>query len=116
MEFQVGPQFECPGFEIGADVVALDHLRLWVKLVVDAIKRVPDQQGAVAHDILRGPDRIEVRQIGLRDEAQRLAVGRATDAGRGQKAGRARRGTQKLASSHGFCDPRRSVVMASRNG
>jgi len=34
-------------------------------------------QGAIAHDVLRGPDRIQVGQIGLWHETQHFAVGRA---------------------------------------
>ena len=41
-------------------------------LLVDAVERVPDQRRGVAHDILRAPDRIEVGEIGLRHELQRL--------------------------------------------
>ena len=37
--------------------------------------------GAIADDILRGPDRIEIGKIGLRHETQHLAVGRAADPG-----------------------------------
>ena len=55
--------------------VRFDHLRLRLQLVVHAEQHVPDQQRAVADDVLRGPDRIEVGEVGLRHEAQNLVVG-----------------------------------------
>ena len=76
VEFQARPQLEGPGLEIGAGLMALAHLRLRFELIVHAVQRVPDQQPAVAVDVLRGPDRIKVRQVRLRDEAQRFCVRR----------------------------------------
>src|SRR5271166_5226357 len=67
--------------------MALGHLRLRLLLLVHSVQHVPDQQGAVADDGLRGPNRIEVGQVGLRNEAERLGFGCETQARRRQGDG-----------------------------
>ena len=131
VELQALAQLEGPGLEVGADLVALDHLRLRLELVVDAVQHVPDQQGAVAHDVLRGPDGVEIGQGGLRHEAQHLAVPwgvpwvarRAGQTGHGEAARRRKRtrggGLQKVPTMHRlFCPcsrPVRAVALVRDN-
>ena len=59
--FQTSTQFERPGQAIGGDFLALDHLALGLELGIDAVERVPDELGGVAHDVLGAPDGIKVR-------------------------------------------------------
>jgi hypothetical protein len=85
--------------------MAFDHLRLGLELVIDAVEHVPDQQGAVADNVLRGPDRVEVGEIGLRDEPQGLAAGsegqaRGCQGGCDGASGRNGGGLEESASVH----------------
>ena len=109
VERQPRAQPEGPGLEVGADRMPLDHLRLRFKPVIDPVQRVPDQQGAVAHDILRGPDRIEVGQIGLRHKPQHLVARRARQPWHGKSARRGKRtrggGLQKIPTLHRLFSP-----------
>ena len=74
MELEAGTQLEGPDEAI-AETSSLSTIwRCGCELRVDAVERVPDQRGGVAHDVLRAPDRIEVGEVGLRHEAQRLGA------------------------------------------
>ena len=53
----------------GASAGLAKHLRLRLELVVHAVERVPYGRRGVAHDVLGAPDRVEIREIGLRHEA-----------------------------------------------
>ena len=95
--FEAGAELEIPGQAVGGDLAALAHLRLRAKLAVHAIERVEEQHAGVAHHVERGPDRVEIGQVGLRDEPQHLLVLPARD-GRQREPGR--RGRQKRPSPH----------------
>ena len=58
-----------------------DHLRLAGQRVVDAVQRVPDHVTVVDRHSCGGPDRIGIRQIGLRHEAQTFAAAPCAIAG-----------------------------------
>ena len=78
--------------EVPAQAVVLgrgagEHLRLTCGSRVHAEERVEHHEGVVARDVGRGPDRVEHREVGLRDETQDLGVGAETDAGGGQWGG-----------------------------
>src|SRR5262249_14345930 len=94
MKFQSRPQTECPHESVGRYLLALDHLTPRLKLVVETVEHVPHQRGSVAHDVLGVPDRIEVGEVCLRDEAQHARLRALADrwggktAGRGKDAGR----------------------------
>ena len=90
VKLQAGAQLEGPGLEIGGNLMPFDHLRLGFELVVHPVQHVPDQQGAVAHHVLGGPNRVQIREIGLGDEAQHVAAGGACEVGRGQPSYSAR--------------------------
>jgi hypothetical protein len=70
VEFQSRPELEGPDQTVIRYLFGLDHLALRLQLAVESIERVPHQRGCVAHDILRAPDRVEIRKIGLRHKAQ----------------------------------------------
>src|SRR6478672_1975353 len=58
--------------EVSADgLIWTFRLRPGLELFVHAIERVPHHGRGIAHHVLRAPDRVEIREIGLRHEAQR---------------------------------------------
>lgn len=87
------------------DDVALHHLGLRLVVLVEAVQRVPHHVAVVARDVGGGQDRVQHRQVGLRDELQQLRGARRALAERGH----AHRGSaedrtgpgQKFASFHG---------------
>jgi hypothetical protein len=70
MKFQSRAQAERPGQAVGRDLFGFRHLALRLKLLVHAVERVPHHGGGVAHYVLRAPDRVEIREIGLRHETK----------------------------------------------
>ena len=103
VERERGAQPEGPGEAVRRNFLRFDHLALWPQLVVNAVKHVPDQRGAIAHDILGVPDRVEIGEIGLRDEAQRARRCALGDGRRRQCAcrNRASRRFQERSAMHG---------------
>jgi hypothetical protein len=85
MKLESSSQTERPNESVRRGFLALDHLATRLKLVVDAVKHVPHQRGAVAHDVLGVPDRIEIGEIGLRHEAQHARGGALRDRGSGKR-------------------------------
>ena len=75
VEFQAGAQFEGPDEAVGRHIRALAHLRLRHEVAVHPVERVVEQHRGVAHHVERGPDRVQVGQIGLRNETQHLGIG-----------------------------------------
>jgi len=71
VKFQSWPQAERPGQAVRRDLFGLHHLALRLELLVHPIERVPHHGGGIAHHVLRAPDRIEIREIGLRHETKR---------------------------------------------
>ena len=121
VEFQARAQLEGPGLEIGGDLVAFAHLRRGVSCRYRRRTACPRPARRVAHDILRGPDRIEVGEIGLRHEAQHAGIGAASDVRRGQSAAAAaaadrRKARRCMRSSCGFLLPAAPGRIVSRTG
>ena len=54
--------------------LGINHLRLRRELLVHREQRVPDHVAVVAHDVGRGPDRIEHLEIRVHDRADRLGL------------------------------------------
>src|SRR6185295_1006775 len=77
-------QNESPGLAVGRGLVLVDHLRLGLEIAVHREQRVVDHVAVVARDVGRGPDRIDVLQVGVRNDAQRRALG-LTEAGSAKK-------------------------------
>jgi hypothetical protein len=74
VEFEPGPQPECPGQPVRRHLVALDHLALRREVGVHAVKHVPDQDAGVAGYVRGGPDRIEVGEISMGGKAHGTGV------------------------------------------
>ena len=91
MERQTVAQRQFPGLAVVVDAMARDHLRLHLELGVVAVQRVEHRQRVVAGDIGGGPDRIERRQVGMRDEIDRLRSVRPGDPRGGEGGRRSRR-------------------------
>ena len=75
MELHSRTQLEGPGQSIAGDLFTLDHLTLRLQLVVHTVQRVPNQLGAVTHHVLRAPNWVKVRQVGLGNELQNTRGG-----------------------------------------
>ena len=77
VEHQPVAQRELPGLAVVLDDVAGDHLRRGLEAVLLAglpVQRVEHHVAVVARHVGRGPDRIEDRQVRLRDEFQHPLV------------------------------------------
>ncbi len=85
VEQQPVPQPQRPAPAAIRDDVPLHHLRLHLQRVVLPVQRVEHEVAVVARDVDRGPDRIECRDIGLRDEPQHAAALRPHDGGGRQR-------------------------------
>jgi hypothetical protein len=103
VEFQSRPQPERPSEAVRRNVLGFDHLALRLQLVVDAVERVPNEDRRVAGDIGRAPDRIEIREINLRHEAQ--CPGRRVAKSRELRARRLRGSLRRPLISGMPCDP-----------
>src|SRR5262249_34229757 len=71
VEFEARSQPEGPGQAIARHLFGLDHLTLRLKLGVDAIKGIPDQQAGVARNIRGCPNRIEIGKVSMRYQPHR---------------------------------------------
>ena len=71
---QAVAQREGVGQVVVADLVAVDHLRLDLEILVQREQRIVDHIAVVAADIGRGPDRIDDLQIGMHHHAQRVLL------------------------------------------
>ena len=79
VELEPRPELKGPDQPVIGHLLGLDHLALRLQRGVEAIEGIPHQRGGVAHDILGPPDRIEIREVGLRHKAQgarRSALGK----------------------------------------
>ena len=72
VEQQPVAQAHRPAQPVVLHLMALDHLRLRIELLVAAIQRLEHHRGAVAGDERGGPDRIEACEVRLRHMDQRL--------------------------------------------
>src|SRR5262249_32548471 len=88
MEFQIGPQAECPDQAVRRNFFGAHHLALWLQIAVDVIEHVIDQQRAIVCNVGRGPDRIEISKISVRHEAQRAGGNAFGYGGRWKRASR----------------------------
>ena len=71
MEFQAGTKAKCPNKAVRRHCLGFDHLSLRHELAVDAVECIPDQQPGVAGDVGGSPNRVEIRDVGMRHETQR---------------------------------------------
>jgi hypothetical protein len=74
VELQSRAQREAPQALVGARRPLVDHLRLHAALLVGAEQRVVHHVAVVARHVLRGPDRVEDVEVGMRDHAQHLVL------------------------------------------
>jgi hypothetical protein len=89
VEAQSVTQHESPGLAVGRGLPLVDHLRLGLEVLVHRKQRVVDHVAVIAADIGGGPDRIDVLQVGVRNDAQGRAAG-LPEAGAGQERRRKR--------------------------
>jgi len=102
VEAQPLAQFQRPAQFVGADLVALDHLRLCLPIGIEAIERVEDEVGRVAGRPRAGDHRVEHTEIGHTGKDQRLGSVRAKAEPRrhARYKCRRRRGRQQIPPSH----------------
>ena len=89
MEAQAVAQHEGVSLAVGRGLPLVDHLRLGLEVFVHREQRVVDHVAVVAADVGGGPDRIDVLQVGMRDDAQHRAA-RLAEAGLGEQRRRQR--------------------------
>ena len=70
------PQGEGPGQLVGRDLVAIDHLRAHLELVVEREQGVVDHVAVVDGDQRRRPDRVDDLEVRVQGGAQRLRLRR----------------------------------------
>ncbi len=90
VELEAVAQRERIGLAVGADVVAVDHLRLRPDVGIVSEQRVVDQHAVDGGDRLRRPERVEHADVGVQHRAQHLFLrlhGRCDPKGRGQHCG-----------------------------
>jgi hypothetical protein len=71
MELEPRPDVECPCQAVRREVLGFNHLTLRLQLFVQSVKCIPHHGRGIAHHVLGVPDRIEIRKVCLRHEAQR---------------------------------------------
>ena len=105
VELEPSPQPEGPSQAVRGHLFRFDHLALRLEVGVHAVEHVPHQEPGIARDIGRGPDRIEIGEVCVRDQPQRPRrsalryCGRCKSA-RPRERARGGRGFQECASIH----------------
>ena len=84
---QAVAQAEGPHQAVGARRPVLDHLRADLESLVEGEQGVVHHVAVVAADVGGGPDRIEVLQVGVRDDSQRRFAGGGRGGGEKEDCG-----------------------------
>ena len=63
-----------PSWNLIFDAVSFGQLGLWPELAVDPVQSIPAHVAVISRRIGSGPERIQHRDVGLRDEAKDIGV------------------------------------------